>query len=38
MKVIPTAAVLGYNEIVPGVEVESLSLVSAPERVEVAAA
>ena len=35
---VPTAAVLGYNEIVPGFEVESLALVGAPEVAEVAAA
>lgn len=32
---LPTAAVLGYNEIVPGIEVESLALVTAPEGEEV---
>jgi flagellar biosynthesis protein FlhA len=37
---LPTCAVLGYNEIVPGVEVESMGLVTAPtnERQAVAAA
>jgi flagellar biosynthesis protein FlhA len=35
---VPTIAVLGYNEIVPGVEVESLALVAAPEAKEVVAA
>jgi flagellar biosynthesis protein FlhA len=35
---IPNAAVLGYNEIIPGIEVESLGLVTAPpERTPVAA-
>jgi flagellar biosynthesis protein FlhA len=35
---IPTIAVLGYNEIVPTIEVESLALVGTPEVKEVAAA
>jgi flagellar biosynthesis protein FlhA len=35
---VPTVAVLGYNEIVSGVEVESLALVSVPEGKEVLAA
>jgi flagellar biosynthesis protein FlhA len=35
---VPAIAVLGYNEIVPGVEVESLALVAAPEAKEVVAA
>ncbi len=34
----PSAAVLGYNEVVSGVEVESLALVGSPEPAEVAAA
>ena len=29
---VPNVAVLGYNEIVPGIEVESLGLVTAPEE------
>ncbi|MFM9996031.1 MAG: flagellar biosynthesis protein FlhA [Phycisphaerales bacterium] len=35
---LPTAAVLGYNEVVPGIEVESLALVSAPREPEAVAA
>jgi flagellar biosynthesis protein FlhA len=35
---IPTIAVLGYNEIVPGIDVESLALVSAPPRKDSAVA
>jgi flagellar biosynthesis protein FlhA len=35
---VPTAAVLGYNEIIPGVEVESLALVGMAEPAEAAAA
>jgi flagellar biosynthesis protein FlhA len=35
---VPTAAVLGYNEIVSGIEVESLALVGVGEVAEVAAA
>lgn len=36
--VLPSAVVLGYNEIIPGVEVESVALVSAPAEREAAAA
>jgi flagellar biosynthesis protein FlhA len=35
---VPSVAVLGYNEIVPTVEVESMALVSAPEGKEAVAA
>jgi flagellar biosynthesis protein FlhA len=35
---VPTVAVLGYNEIVPNIEVESLGLVTSPEAQEAAAA
>ncbi|MEX2219877.1 MAG: FHIPEP family type III secretion protein, partial [Phycisphaerales bacterium] len=35
---VPTVAVLGYNEVIPTIEVESLALVGAPEGKEVAAA
>jgi flagellar biosynthesis protein FlhA len=35
---VPTVAVLGYNEVVPSIEVESLALVGAPEAKEAAAA
>jgi flagellar biosynthesis protein FlhA len=36
---LPNAAVLGYNEIVPGIEVQSMGLVTAPaERAPAAAA
>jgi flagellar biosynthesis protein FlhA len=35
---VPACAVLGYNEIIPSIEVESLALVGAPEGKEVAAA
>jgi flagellar biosynthesis protein FlhA len=35
---LPTAAVLGYNEIIPSVEVESLALVTAPDGKGVVAA
>jgi len=35
---LPTAAVLGYNEIVPGIEVESMALVTAPSEQQPATA
>ncbi len=35
---VPTAAVLGYNEVVSGVDVESLALVGMQEETEMAAA